>query len=322
MAGRAVLNGARGGGLVVDGRCGGRWRLAAGQVAAGARVVVQAKGRLQVNWSPNGTDSSGRCRRHWSSSRASGPRLASPWKLDNGSGSQCDHLVQGADPGGPVDSARVADRAVRHHDICVLDALDRRYPDHVVDRDARPGARRGDPGRHRRARGGQGRLGDSTGWRDVAHGPPGRVWALEGDAKITTQEPIGVGEIASWPSRWAPSGQDAWVPVEGTGTAADAAGPEGAQLDCRRRIPRWGAGGVLADGGGRQRDPGVQPGPSVRASRRAGAGLGVGRHAAGLVPVADYHGGGRRPRRRPCPRTPRTSWQLEFVYSRAVEPRS
>lgn len=45
----------------------------------------------------------------------------------------------------------------------------------------------------------------------------GRTWTVGGTAQITDRWPRFVGEISSWPQKWAPGGHDVWVPVEAAG---------------------------------------------------------------------------------------------------------
>ena len=45
----------------------------------------------------------------------------------------------------------------------------------------------------------------------------GRVWTVNGTAKIRKRADRFVGEISAWPPRWDVSGKDRWVPVEDSG---------------------------------------------------------------------------------------------------------
>ncbi|MBZ3918205.1 hypothetical protein [Streptomyces acidiscabies] len=66
----------------------------------------------------------------------------------------------------------------------------------------------------------------------------GRVWTVNGTAKIRKRADRFVGEISSWPPRWDVSGNDRWVSVEAAGVLRRYGRP-GSPLDStlRRRIP-------------------------------------------------------------------------------------
>ncbi|WP_460067401.1 hypothetical protein [Streptomyces sp. YKOK-I1] len=66
----------------------------------------------------------------------------------------------------------------------------------------------------------------------------GRVWTVNGTAKVRKRADRFVGEISSWPPRWDVSGKDRWVPVEAAGILRRYGRPNsplGSTL--RRRIP-------------------------------------------------------------------------------------
>lgn len=66
----------------------------------------------------------------------------------------------------------------------------------------------------------------------------GRVWTVNGTAKIRRRSDRFVGEISSWPPRWDVSGKDRWTAVEAAGVLRRYGRP-GSPLDStlRRRIP-------------------------------------------------------------------------------------
>ncbi|WP_079188074.1 hypothetical protein [Streptomyces acidiscabies] len=66
----------------------------------------------------------------------------------------------------------------------------------------------------------------------------GRVWTVNGTARIRKRADRFVGEISSWPPRWDVSGNDRWVAVEAAGVLRRYGRP-GSPLDStlRRRIP-------------------------------------------------------------------------------------
>ncbi|MFE5591439.1 hypothetical protein [Streptomyces sp. NPDC056549] len=53
----------------------------------------------------------------------------------------------------------------------------------------------------------------TTTWTDSV----GRPWSTIGSAQVSDRVSRFVGEVSSWPPRWAPSGQDVWTPIEGAG---------------------------------------------------------------------------------------------------------
>ncbi|MGC5398087.1 hypothetical protein ACPXCP_20425 [Streptomyces sp. DT20] len=65
-----------------------------------------------------------------------------------------------------------------------------------------------------------------------------RVWTTVGGAEFTDRATLFYGEIASWPSRWAPSGRDVWVPIEAAGVLRRMQqGRKALSSTLRRRIP-------------------------------------------------------------------------------------
>ncbi|MFJ3537063.1 hypothetical protein ACIPQA_16520 [Streptomyces sp. NPDC090109] len=74
----------------------------------------------------------------------------------------------------------------------------------------------------------------ATAWTDTA----GRPWTVIGTAQISNRVPRFVGEVSSWPPRWAPSGQDVWVPIEGAGVLRRLGqGKKALESTLRRRLP-------------------------------------------------------------------------------------
>ncbi|MER8233466.1 hypothetical protein [Streptomyces sp. NPDC094049] len=74
----------------------------------------------------------------------------------------------------------------------------------------------------------------STSWTDSA----GRPWSLLGDAQVSNYVTRFVGEVSSWPPRWAPSGEDVWTPVEASGVLRRLGqGAKALDSTLRRRLP-------------------------------------------------------------------------------------
>ena len=76
----------------------------------------------------------------------------------------------------------------------------------------------------------------ATGFTDSA----GRVWTVNGTAKIRKRADRFNGEISSWPPRWDVSGKDRWVPVDAAGVLRRyGQGSAVLQSSLRRRIPSF-----------------------------------------------------------------------------------
>ncbi|WP_050497639.1 hypothetical protein [Streptomyces griseus] len=286
-------------------------------------LVVQAKtGRLQVNWSPNGTDSSGAVSP--ALELQPGERAAARVTLDvdNGSGSHVITWYKAPTLAGPwtqlgsptvrsgTTSTYASSAPLSIGDIPTTSWIG--MPGRVHGAEIRAGI--GGP------------VAAKVDWATAPAGATshtdatGRVWALEGDAKITTQEPIGVGEIASWPSRWAPSGQDAWVPVEGAGILRRMQqGRKALNSTLRRRIP---SGAPVAYWPMEEGDSATQAySPVPRCAPLVAPGLdwASADTLPGSSPLPTITAGATL--KASVPAYPAsTSWQLEFVYFRAVEP--
>ncbi|QRV28821.1 hypothetical protein I6J39_17010 [Streptomyces californicus] len=286
-------------------------------------LVVQAKtGRLQVNWSPNGTDSSGAVSP--ALELQPGERAAARVTLDvdNGSGSHVITWYKAPTLAGPwtqlgsptvrsgTTSTYASSTPLSIGDIPTTSWIG--MPGRVHGAEIRAGI--GGP------------VAAKVDWATAPAGATshtdatGRVWALEGDAKITTQEPIGVGEIASWPSRWAPSGQDAWVPVEGAGILRRMQqGRKALNSTLRRRIP---SGAPVAYWPMEEGDSATQAySPVPRCAPLVAPGLdwASADTLPGSSPLPTITAGATL--KASVPAYPAsTSWQLEFVYFRAVEP--
>ncbi|MGW4850141.1 hypothetical protein ACWEPZ_02770 [Streptomyces sp. NPDC004288] len=73
-----------------------------------------------------------------------------------------------------------------------------------------------------------------TAWTDSA----GRSWSIIGSAQVSDRSYRFVGEVSSWPPRWAPSGQDVWTPIEGAGILRRLnQGKKGLGSTLARRLP-------------------------------------------------------------------------------------
>ncbi|MEQ4610694.1 hypothetical protein ABMX48_31775 [Streptomyces cavourensis] len=148
----------------------------------------------------------------------------------------------------------------------------------------------------------------------------GRVWTLEGPAEFTRLVPIFMGEVASWPSRWAPSGQDAWVPIEGAGVMRRLQqGRKALASTLRRRIP---SGAPVAYWPMEEGDSATQaysPVPGCPPLTASGLDWASADTLPGSSPLPTITAGATLKASVPAyPTSP--SWQLEFVYFRAVEP--
>ncbi|MFF8408974.1 hypothetical protein [Streptomyces omiyaensis] len=66
----------------------------------------------------------------------------------------------------------------------------------------------------------------------------GRVWSRSAQATFDNLHVRYTGEASAWPSRWAPSGQDVWTPVEASGTLRRLnQGRKALDSTLRRRLP-------------------------------------------------------------------------------------
>ncbi len=148
----------------------------------------------------------------------------------------------------------------------------------------------------------------------------GRVWTLAGSAEVSSHEPVFVGEVSSWPSRWAPSGQDAWVPIEGAGVMRRLQqGRKALSSTLRRRIP---SGAPVAYWPMEEGDSATQaysPLPGCPPLTAPGLDWASADTLPGSSPLPTITTGTTL--KASVPAYPSsTSWQLEFVYFRAVEP--
>ncbi|MHC5259913.1 hypothetical protein ACYSUO_18705 [Streptomyces sp. UC4497] len=66
----------------------------------------------------------------------------------------------------------------------------------------------------------------------------GRTWSFSGSATVADRRELFVGEIASWPQKWVPSGADVWTPVQAAGILRRyGQGAKALDSTLRRRIP-------------------------------------------------------------------------------------
>ncbi|MEV8048967.1 hypothetical protein [Streptomyces bacillaris] len=148
----------------------------------------------------------------------------------------------------------------------------------------------------------------------------GRVWTLAGSAEVSSHEPVFMGEVSSWPSRWSPSGQDAWVPIEGAGVMRRLQqGRKPLSSTLRRRIP---SGAPVAYWPMEEGDSATQaysPVPGCPPLTAPGLDWASADTLPGSSPLPTITTGTTL--KASVPTYPAsTSWQLEFVYYRAVEP--
>ncbi|MET7412524.1 hypothetical protein [Streptomyces rubiginosohelvolus] len=148
----------------------------------------------------------------------------------------------------------------------------------------------------------------------------GRVWTLEGTAEFTRLVPIFMGEVASWPSRWAPSGQDAWVPVDGAGILRRMQqGRKALNSTLRRRIPSAAPVAYWPMEEGDSATQAYSPVPGCLPLTAPGVDWAAADTLPGSSPLPTITVGSTL--KATVPTYPAsTSWQLEFVYFRAVEP--
>ncbi|WP_128818030.1 hypothetical protein [Streptomyces sp. S063] len=148
----------------------------------------------------------------------------------------------------------------------------------------------------------------------------GRVWTLEGAAGFTRLVSIFMGEVASWPSRWAPSGQDAWVPVEGAGILRRMQqGRKALNSTLRRRIPSAAPVAYWPMEEGDSATQAYSPVPGCRPLIAPGLDWASADTLPGSSPLPTITTGSTL--KAAVPTYPAsTSWQLEFVYYRATEP--
>ncbi|MFE5996777.1 hypothetical protein ACFQ6C_07765 [Streptomyces sp. NPDC056454] len=148
----------------------------------------------------------------------------------------------------------------------------------------------------------------------------GRVWTLEGPAEFTRLVPIFMGEVASWPSRWAPSGQDAWVPVEGAGILRRMQqGRKALTSTLRRRIPTAGPVAYWPMEEGDSATQAYSPVPGCLPLTAPGLDWAAADTLPGSSPLPSITAGTTL--KASVPAYPAsTSWQLEFVYFRGAEP--
>ncbi|MFB7399793.1 hypothetical protein ACFCZR_06435 [Streptomyces rubiginosohelvolus] len=148
----------------------------------------------------------------------------------------------------------------------------------------------------------------------------GRVWTLEGAAEFSRRVPIFMGEVASWPSRWAPSGQDAWVPVDGAGILRRLQqGRKALNSTLRRRIPSAAPVAYWPMEEGDSATQAYSPVPGCLPLTAPGLDWASADTLPGSSPLPTITAGATL--KAAVPAYPAsTSWQLEFVYFRAVEP--
>ncbi|MER7047724.1 hypothetical protein [Streptomyces jumonjinensis] len=155
-----------------------------------------------------------------------------------------------------------------------------------------------------------------TGWTDGA----GRPWTLSGTASVRQRDFLFTGEISSLPSRWSPSGQDVWVPMEAAGILRRLGqGRKPIDSTLRRRIPTdpnliayWPMEDGPASTTAASPLPGVAPMAVTGLEFAAVDSLG----GSGPLPQV------RAPAsiRAAVPRSPEYGWHVELVYFLPVMP--
>ncbi|MFI6860192.1 hypothetical protein ACIBKZ_09800 [Streptomyces sp. NPDC050421] len=147
-----------------------------------------------------------------------------------------------------------------------------------------------------------------------------RVWTVAGDAAFTDRAALFCGEIASWPSRWAASGRDVWVPIEAAGVLRRMQqGRKALSSTLRRRIPSgkpvayW----PLEDG-----DTATQaysPIPGVQPLRATLLDFAAADSLPGSDPLPTVTAGATIAGTVPA-YPPSGAWQFEFAYRLSAEP--
>ncbi|MFB7228529.1 hypothetical protein ACFCY9_12505 [Streptomyces fimicarius] len=297
----------------------GRWGLIPGR---GWVLALLAGGRLQFSWSADGTVSNNSASA--ALGLAAGERAAVRVTLDvdNGSSGRTVTFYTGpslAGPwtmvGAPVVQAGTTSTFATSSPLVIGDLSSIVWagvPERVHGAEIRAGI--------------GGTVAARVDWSTAAVGATshtdttGRVWTLEGAAEFTRLTPLFMGEVASWPSRWAPSGQDAWVPVEGAGILRRMQqGRKALTSTLRRRIP---SGSPVAYWPMEEGDSATQaysPVPGCLPLTGPGLDWASADTLPGSSPLPTITAGATL--KASVPAYPAsTSWQLEFVYFRAVEP--
>lgn len=147
----------------------------------------------------------------------------------------------------------------------------------------------------------------------------GRTWSYAGAAAVADRQELFVGEISSWPQKWAPSGRDVWTPVAAAGILRRfGQGAKPLDSTLRRRIP---SGAPIA----------YWPMEEERAASRAYSPV-KGVRAAAMTGV-EFGAVDTLPSSRALPRLTAaatlsaivpaytgTEWQVEFVYNADDKP--
>ncbi|MFJ4847532.1 hypothetical protein [Streptomyces sp. NPDC088733] len=144
----------------------------------------------------------------------------------------------------------------------------------------------------------------------------GITWTLDGGALLTNRRRRFVGEIPSWPSEWAPNGQNAYTVLEATGIQRRLGqGQKPLDSTLRRRIPTeptlvayWpmeeGANATQA----------YSPMPGVRPMTTSGITFGADDSLAGSSALPSIASLASLTASVPSPPAGQTSWQIELVY--------
>jgi len=141
-----------------------------------------------------------------------------------------------------------------------------------------------------------------------------RTWALSGSARIANRHTRFEGEVASWPSRWEPSGNDVWVPIQAAGIRRRLSqGVKALDSTMRRRIPSGNpiAYWPLEEGSGATR--GYSPLPNAKPLRTLGADFASDDSLGGAGPLPKFTGvTGQFTADVPASR--RTGWHVEMPF--------
>ncbi|MFI8817453.1 MULTISPECIES: hypothetical protein [unclassified Streptomyces] len=148
----------------------------------------------------------------------------------------------------------------------------------------------------------------------------GRTWSVAGGARFDDRAPLFVGEVSAWPSRWATSGQDVWVPIEASGVLRRMQqGRKALASTLRRRIPTGAPVAYWPLEEGREATQAYSPLPAVAPMRTTLFSYGSDATLPGSDPLPTMAAGSAWAATVPGAATA-TAWQIEFVYHLGTAP--
>ncbi|WP_326678506.1 hypothetical protein [Streptomyces sp. NBC_01237] len=148
----------------------------------------------------------------------------------------------------------------------------------------------------------------------------GRTWSVVGGARIDDRAALFVGEVSAWPSRWAPSGADVWVPIEASGVLRRMQqGRKALASTLRRRIPTGAPVAYWPLEEGREATQAYSPLPGVAPMRTTLFSYGSDATLPGSDPLPTMAAGTTWVATVPGTAVA-TAWQVEFVYHLSAAP--